>query len=503
MMQQPGIVAPGMQPAFGASGRDKATAPAPDPIGFSPVRCRGVRPSLPVPCYAKGGDGGSTSTAPTERDDDEDSDDLDDGKSTATKPVMKVGNCHVTCLTPPELVSATTADSFDFSVVGWGGASNGVGQSSAHHGIGGQRVSGPWSPPPRHGPGKSHALVSELAFTWITPTQRAASAARQQQNQKQHQPRPKRQGPKPRSDPHFLRKTIDEALNSPTPMRGRSAEVTVSSLKMASPVKSLGDAPWKHATFSEAPADLRSLPIDAPLPIPFSARQGRLRSRTTSPPPASPAPTSSLLKSANRGLSRSASNLIMDGSTSSLKHIRVTTSAKGPSSVGAKAKDARPHKSATSVRGRERPLAEKPKVDAACHHHHHHGRSRSLGRFQATRRQEPEGFAARDAEAYPSTPTPQPGQQRSLSFTLAGSSPDLGSTFFPCEHHAWSVGTSPFSPSFDGADQEHPLDVVALPPPPPSLRRTGSEAAREVGLTDEQLQRLREAGFRITPRDSS
>jgi hypothetical protein len=500
-MQQPGIVAPGLQPAFGASGRVKATAPAPDPIGFSPVRCPGVRPALPVPCYTKGGDGGSTSTAPTDCDDeDEDSDSVVGARSTATRPVMKVGNCHVTCLTPPELVSATTADSFDFSVVGWGGASNGVGQSSAHHGIGGQRVSGPWSPPPRHGPGKSHALVSELAFTWIPPKQRAASAARsQQQNQKQHLPRPKRQGPKPRSDPHFLRKTIDEALNSPTPMRGRSAEVTVSSLKMASPVKSLGDAPWKHATYSEAPSDLWSLPNETPLdPIPSSARQGRLRSRTTSPPP-SPAPTSSLLKSGSRRLSRSASNLVMDGSTSSLKHSRATTSSKrsGPSSVGgAGAKDARMRMGSSSGRGRDRSVAGEPKGDAACHHH---GRSHSVGRFQATRRQEPEGFAARDAEAYPSTPTPQPGQQRSLSFGLAGSSPNLGSTFSSCETPAWIGGTSSFSPSFDGADD---LLVVVAPPPPPSLRRTGSEAAREVGLTDEQLQRLREAGFRITPRES-
>jgi hypothetical protein len=503
LMQQPVLVAPGLAD----SGRAKATAPAPDPIGFSPVRCPGGRPGPPVSSFTSkgGGDGASsTSTAPTDCDDeDEDVDNLDGGRSRATNLVMKVGDCHVTCLTPPELVSATTADSFDFSVVGWGGASNGSGPSSAHHGPGGQRGSDPWPPQPRRGPEKSHALVSELAFAWITPTQRAVSAARsQQQNQKQKQkqllPRPwsqKRQGPKPRSDPHFLRKAIDEALlSSPTPVRGRSGAVTVNSL---------GDAPWKHPISSEAPTVLRPLPIDAPIAqVPSSAQQGRLRSRTTSPPPASPAPTSSLLRSANRGLSRSASNLVMDGTSASFKHSRATASSKrsGPSSVGdARAKDARPHKSVSSGRGRDRSIADEPKVDAACHHHHH-ARSHSVGRFQATRRQEPEGFAARDAEAYPSTPTPQPWQQRSFSFALAGSSPNVGATFSSCETHAWS-DIPPFSPRFCGADD--PLDLVAAPPPPPPLRRTGSEAAREVGLTDEQLQRLREAGFRITPRESS
>lgn len=508
-MPQQVIVAPGLQTTFADFRLMKASSSAPDPIGFSPVRFHGGRSAPPPSSSSKGGDAGSTSTASTERDEDEDGNDgfPQGGKSGATRPVVKVGNCHVTCLTPPELVPATSADSFDFSVVGWGSDGYSSGRGSATYGIGGPRVNDD-PVPPVPSTEKYQAPVAEFLLPWITPKQRTSPGKGQQQQMLPCMSSQKRQGPKRRPDSHFLRKIIEEVLDSPPPPtlpRSRPAEVAVSPLAMASPINSLGDETSTIPINSEAPTARPSSPFDAPLvQAPTSVKQGRRRSEANSTP-ASSAAASSLL-TASRRLSRSASNLVMAGTTAPIKpsHAAAATKRCGPSSVQDMNKDARPRKDSAG-RGRGRSLVKELKAVSVlptstgelevAHIHRHHTRSCSLGRFQA-KRQDPEGIAARDKEAYPSTPQRQ-RQQRSWSFRLASGIPGLGSPDSTSECPALKGAATLLSPGCFG----DPLIVV--PPPPPSLQRTGSQAAREVGLTDEQLRRLREAGFYITPRECS
>jgi hypothetical protein len=297
------------------------TDAAPDPIGFSPVRVAGGNGDGGLPPSRMGGDVGSMrccdgdacslNTAPTEDDEGDDEDDENPEKEATNNDVARpsllspsvawswykptsgarslfemdddedevdmgkknvthvVGNHHVTYLSPPELVASTTADSFDFSEVGWENAgARGYGKCM--------------SPLRRAAPeAKTNPALdsSEFAFAWTDPKQTTPMAWMQTQLLAAPDARPR---------------AGNQEIESPTPSsKPYAVEDVVSPLAMESPLASSSDnAASRRLILSHAGNIPPPLALHEP---PDLGRQGRRQSQRAAPAPATPGSTGSML----------------------------------------------------------------------------------------------------------------------------------------------------------------------------------------------------------------
>jgi hypothetical protein len=326
---------PGDCPALPSMSSILTTDAAPDPIGFSPVRVAGGNgdggrpPSRMDGDFGSmrccDGDAGSLNTAPTEDDEDDDDDgnnpekeatnkdgvarptllspsvawswykptsgtrslfemdDEEDEVDLGKKNVTHVGNHHVvTYLSPPELVASTTADSFDFSEVGWGSTgAGGYGKCM--------------SPLRRAAPEakKNHAL--EFAFAWTDPKQTPPMARMQTQlpypaSQLLNKPGGSIRAAAPDARP----KAGNQEIESPTPSsQPYAVEDSVSPLAMESPLARSGDnAVSRRLLLGQTGSIPPPLALNEP---PDLGGQGRRQSQRAAPPPATPGSTTSLL----------------------------------------------------------------------------------------------------------------------------------------------------------------------------------------------------------------
>jgi hypothetical protein len=163
--------------------------------------------------------------------DDDEEEDMDN-LTNKRKSVKHEGHCHVACLSPPQLVASTTADSFDFSEVGWGNA--GIGCAWPHS----------MSPLRRVVPAATNQALdkSEFAFTWTepiqaptptSPTQLLSQPRHSQQKEHHH-----RQGFVPERHAVPSAAAEQQVESPPNALRKPSCSVdeTVSPLAMDSPL---------------------------------------------------------------------------------------------------------------------------------------------------------------------------------------------------------------------------------------------------------------------------
>jgi hypothetical protein len=227
-----------------------------------------------------------------EMDDDDDDDDVDadvvDTKN-KTNNVRHVDSCRVACLSAPQLVASTTADSFDFSEVGWGNKASGGGGGGGDggcvqgSGIVGIPQSSTLSPlrTMLRGMQNHAATVPEYALAWTggSPMPTSPTAWMQPQPQQTRNAAPK--------GLQAFAKAASRALESPTNFGKASGlvEDAVSPLAMESPL----NKPRRQLSGEAAGDVLPTLALDAPL---------------RSPPPATSRP---LLHA--RGKSRSSGDL--------------------------------------------------------------------------------------------------------------------------------------------------------------------------------------------------